>query len=170
MVRHLQQGWHRVQPHHVMPAGQPPPVPTLRRLASPPSCPSDLCCPLQGAGDPLPGPSACSSCRPGAMRAQSRERAQPPHRLPSSPGFWKLLPLPGALVLPPHSCILPTRRLARGLLSPGRAYCPGLSSPAACSVGPFLQAEGDCVPRGSGTSVTVVFVRKGAGASEQSGG
>uniref|UniRef100_A0A5F9D910 histone acetyltransferase n=1 Tax=Oryctolagus cuniculus TaxID=9986 RepID=A0A5F9D910_RABIT len=35
MVRHLQQGWHRVQPHHVMPAGQPPPVPTLRRPGEP---------------------------------------------------------------------------------------------------------------------------------------
>lgn len=56
------------------------------------------------------------------------------------------------------------------LHSLGRAYCPGLCSPATCSVSPFLQAEGDFVLRGSGTSVTVMFVHKGAGASEQSGG
>lgn len=47
--------------------------PHLITLQSPPSCPSDFCCSLQGAGSHLPACwPACPSCRPGATWAQEQ--------------------------------------------------------------------------------------------------
>ncbi|KAL0617299.1 N-alpha-acetyltransferase 60 [Plecturocebus cupreus] len=158
MVRHLFQEWHRVQPDHVMLAGQPPPGPTPRP-------PAEAACLSWWPPTGLVGlPQLQARCYTGSgtERHGHAQSVPIPGRLSSFPScFWKPLPLPVALALPPCPCTVPGA-------DPGLPLLTSLT-PLPVPPAPPCKAGGDFVLRGRNTSIVDTLDPKGTGALEQGG-